>query len=324
MGECLLFCGEERCKEKGAVRGAKGREKEKEEEREGKKRRNFLNSLGEAVELLHHAGPAQARNLFKTPSISKRIARTGGAAAEEAEAAAAEGDNAVVAVEVWVERCREKRFCKGGACAAAAELEPEPLLPVIVLPLPRPVDVDVFEPLRPTPLAASPYIHAPVIFMKEREKTRLSNSENRRNRQSFVLLKFFFFLLKFSTFLLFSSLPFPSPSLPFAFPHDGRHGASNYRLLTPLWRASSPLASSALPRPSKSSRAPLQNSNNSNSQIAASRASSMASTSAFAGRRSATAAAPRRAVFVRATEDEKKLDFQPSRRSVSSRWSWCF
>ena len=49
----------------------------------------------------------------------------------------------------------------------------------------------------------------------------------------------------------------------------------------------------------------------------------MASTSAFAGRRSASAA-PRRAVSVRAAEDEKKLDFQPSRRSVSGSWSRYF
>jgi hypothetical protein len=50
----------------------------------------------------------------------------------------------------------------------------------------------------------------------------------------------------------------------------------------------------------------------------------MASTSAFAGRRSAPATAtPRRAVSVRATEEEKKLDFQPSQRSVSS-WFCCF
>ena len=45
--------------------------------------------------------------------------------------------------------------------------------------------------------------------------------------------------------------------------------------------------------------------------------SSMVSTStSFAGRRSSAAPLRRRIVSVRATEEEKKLDFQPSRRSV--------
>ena len=87
-----------------------------------------------------------------TPSMSKRMAVTGGAA----EAAKAEEGTAAVPVEVGrvgVGRCREKRFCRG-ACADA-----EPLLPAAVPP-PRPV-VLLF--LRPIHLTVSPNIHAPVM-----------------------------------------------------------------------------------------------------------------------------------------------------------------
>ena len=81
---------------------------------------------------------------------------TGGAAEEEAAKAAEGGAAAGVEVEEveGVERCcGEKRFGKGGAGA-------EPRLPACVPP-PRAVD-DEDDRVRPI-LAASPYIHAPVI-----------------------------------------------------------------------------------------------------------------------------------------------------------------
>ena len=246
-----------------------------------------------------------------TPSMSKRMAVTGGAAAAEAEAAKAEGGTAAAAVEVGgvgVEGCREKRFCRGGACAEA-----EPLLPAAVPP-PRPVVLLLL--LRPIPLTASPNIHAPVM-------SRFFELKKRREERSKSLCfpsklsHFFFFLARCFFFLSFPS--FPSFS-PLAFSHDGRHGASN--CLHPLKPGPLPPAPEQLVlRKQRLTGSPLSQTRQlqiQHDQIAA--RSSMASTSASAGRRSAPAASPRRAVSVRATEEEKRgLDFQPSQRSVSSR-----
>jgi len=173
-----------------------------------------------------------------TPSMSKRMAVTGGAA----EAAKAEEGTAAVPVEVGrvgVGRCREKRFCRG-ACADA-----EPLLPAAVPP-PRPV-VLLF--LRPIHLTVSPNIHAPVMssFFDELKKS----GGVKRNQKICAQIPSLFFSLVAS-----SSSPSSFPSLPFAFSHDGCHGASNCS--DPLQPGpSEPLAPAARPPQASFSQALL-------------------------------------------------------------------
>jgi len=171
-----------------------------------------------------------------TPSMSKRMAVTGGAA----EAAKAEEGTAAVPVEVGrvgVGRCREKRFCRG-ACADA-----EPLLPAAVPP-PRPV-VLLF--LRPIHLTVSPNIHAPV--MSSFFELKKSGGVKRKQKICAHSPSLFFSLVA-------SSSPSSFPSLPFAFSHDGCHGASNCS--DPLQPGpSEPLAPAARPPQASFSQALL-------------------------------------------------------------------
>jgi len=241
--------------------------------------------------------------------MSKRMACTGGAAEEEEGAAAAAAAAVVVEVEGEKVVRRGKLGLGECVCACPCASRPEPLLPALA-----DVANELLRP--PMPWAASPNIHAPVIFffwkgdakrasvfffsrrricalVERLEKTHFRSFLSRLSLLSFLFLPSFLssrFPFKMAS-TVSSHLAGPDPpSLSLSSVHFHQQKRSSL----------------SLPCFPKSTR----------TQIAA--RSSMASTSSAvaAGRRSA---APRRAavVIVRAGEDDK-LDFTPSRRSVSS------